>query len=153
MSKNYVQNYLLEHFTTKQIETLISNCWVTLQIEYQMGNDGVKQWLRNEGYEKVWKDRKGVIHSEFQRYDEERLGIASNTWRKQIFERDNYTCQECGVMNGNVHAHHIKSWADYPKLRFEISNGITLCVDCHCKKHPEHEAFIRCSHYAKRKKK
>lgn len=57
-------------------------------------------------------------------------------WRQAIFERDNYTCQYCGARNGNgktiyFEAHHIKSYADYPDLRYELDNGITLCKECH----------------------
>lgn len=54
-------------------------------------------------------------------------------WRKAVFERDNYTCQECNVRGGELHPDHIKPFALFPGLRFEISNGRTLCKQCHMK--------------------
>ena len=59
-------------------------------------------------------------------------------WRKAVFERDNYTCQECGRKRKNgdrvvLEPHHIKSFAHFPELRFEVSNGQTLCYECHQK--------------------
>ncbi len=51
-------------------------------------------------------------------------------WRKSVFERDKYICIKCSA-KGYLTAHHIKSWARYPKLRFVVSNGITLCENCH----------------------
>ena len=59
-------------------------------------------------------------------------------WRKAVFERDDYTCQMCGKRSGNginviLHPHHIKRFADYPELRFDVNNGITLCKECHSK--------------------
>jgi len=55
-------------------------------------------------------------------------------WRSKVFERDKYTCQECGICGCFLEAHHIKPFALYPELRFEVSNGITLCKKCHNKK-------------------
>jgi len=64
-----------------------------------------------------------------------RTSAAYYEWRKQVFERDNYTCQECHKNKTYLHAHHIKPFASYPNLRFNIKNGITLCHKCHSKKH------------------
>lgn len=54
-------------------------------------------------------------------------------WRKAVYERDNYTCQNCKETGGRLNADHIKPFADYPELRFELDNGRTLCVPCHRK--------------------
>jgi 5-methylcytosine-specific restriction endonuclease McrA len=59
-------------------------------------------------------------------------------WRTLVFERDDYTCQDCELHSGNgktvvLHADHIKPFAFYPELRFELTNGRTLCIDCHKK--------------------
>ena len=59
--------------------------------------------------------------------------VEIKNWRNKIFIRDNYTCQSCKQHGGYLEAHHIKSWAKYPKLRFIVSNGITLCRSCHLK--------------------
>lgn len=54
-------------------------------------------------------------------------------WRKAVFERDKYTCINCYKKGGLINADHIKPFAYYPELRFELSNGRTLCIDCHRK--------------------
>jgi predicted restriction endonuclease len=49
-------------------------------------------------------------------------------WRKQVYSRDKNTCQWPGCnVKKKLNAHHIKRWSDFPGLRFEIKNGITLC--------------------------
>lgn len=53
-------------------------------------------------------------------------------WRKQVFERDNYTCQLCGIRGGVIlHPHHLKSYTRFPEFRYDVNNGKTLCIDCH----------------------
>lgn len=52
-------------------------------------------------------------------------------WRNGVFERDNFTCQVCGQVGGDLQAHHLRSWSKYPDLRYVLENGLTLCVECH----------------------
>lgn len=56
-------------------------------------------------------------------------------WRTAVFERDNYTCQDCKQVGGVLNAHHIKPFKKYPKERYVVSNGVTLCIDCHRLRH------------------
>lgn len=62
-----------------------------------------------------------------------RTSLEYRQWRKKVYERDNYTCQMCGVRGLQLNADHIKPFAYYPELRFSMDNGRTLCVDCHKK--------------------
>jgi len=63
----------------------------------------------------------------------ERMSQKMKSFRQTIMERDKYTCQECGQLGGKLSVHHIKSFAFFPELRYEKSNCITLCLECHKK--------------------
>ena len=64
-------------------------------------------------------------------------------WRKNVFKRDNYTCIWCGDnRNSNLEADHIKPFAYYPELRFDLNNGRTLCIECHKKTNTYKRAFL-----------
>ena len=53
-------------------------------------------------------------------------------WRKQVFERDNYTCQHCGDNKGhNLVAHHKDGYNWCEERRTDVDNGETLCNKCH----------------------
>lgn len=52
-------------------------------------------------------------------------------WRTAVFERDDYTCVMCHTRGGELNADHVVPWARNTHLRYEISNGRTLCVECH----------------------
>lgn len=60
-----------------------------------------------------------------------RKSVEYKIWREEVFTRDNFTCQICNTRGSNIHADHIKPFAYYPKLRFSVDNGRTLCVSCH----------------------
>jgi 5-methylcytosine-specific restriction endonuclease McrA len=85
-------------------------------------------------HKRIQADNKG-------RKTNNRLQIVANDWhyqdwRQKVYERDKYTCQYCGDNSGgNLNAHHLKNFHDYPQLRFVISNGITLCKTCHINEH------------------
>ena len=71
---------------------------------------------------------KGGVTTQAQR---DRKSPKYNKWRDSVYDRDAYTCQCCGQYGGRLTAHHIFDYASYEDLRFEVSNGITTCYNCH----------------------
>jgi len=51
-------------------------------------------------------------------------------FRQAVRKRDKNKCKMCGSRK-KLNVHHIVKWSDAPLLRFDVSNGITLCSDCH----------------------
>jgi hypothetical protein len=86
---------------------------------------------------KMGKNRKGLTAGV--KHPNWRGGISTNpysvdwtqTFKRSIRERDNYTCQLCGKLQGDLAfcVHHI----DYDKLNSNPNNLITLCHKCHVK--------------------
>ncbi len=65
-----------------------------------------------------------------------RNSIEYKGWREKVFKRDNWTCVWCESRSAKgkkvvLNADHIQSFAKYPKLRLVVSNGRTLCLNCH----------------------
>jgi len=75
----------------------------------------------------LWRGGTTLLHQQI------RSGFEYRNWRISVFIRDNRTCVQCGYKGKNIEADHIKPLALYPELRLEISNGRTLCHDCHTK--------------------
>lgn len=59
-------------------------------------------------------------------------------WARDVKRRDYMKCkignQDC---KGQLEAHHILGWKNYPELRYNIDNGITLCQFHHPRKREE----------------
>lgn len=62
--------------------------------------------------------------------------IDYSLWREAIYNKFDGICQNCGKNGGLMHAHHIKEYSTNPEKRYDISNGILLCEECHKKLHP-----------------
>jgi len=94
----------------------------------------VSEW---DGFAYEKSSHRKDYHENKEKYDQ---------WRKLVFQRDNYTCMfpncaYCGNKRGGIYleAHHIKTRMKFPKLKFSLDNGITLCANVHRKKLNKHE--------------
>lgn len=68
-------------------------------------------------------------------------------FRKDVLNRDKWRCRMPGCKNKkNLQVHHISKWSNASSLRYEKSNGITLCRYCHASitgKEPHYESLFR----------
>jgi hypothetical protein len=60
-------------------------------------------------------------------------GFNQVAWASMVKLRDG-KCTKCGSVY-DLHAHHIESFKDNEKLRYDVNNGITLCAQCHREYH------------------
>lgn len=95
---------------------------------WNKGKIGVQEGPKGEKCH-FWKG--GITNKNYR----ERVSIMNSPqyrfWRRSVFERDDFTCQSCSIKGGRLQADHIKRFSDFPELRFELSNGRTLCEACH----------------------
>lgn len=91
----------------------------------------------NESLVLYYKNRPKELHPQW------RGGITSinNTqrnnsqyyhWRKAVLKRDSNLCVICGS-DDRIVADHIKPFALFKELRYDLDNGRALCHDCHSK--------------------
>lgn len=112
-------------------------------------NKGLSIRLNPEGEFK--KDstpwNKGISHSAGKKHwnwqggltkEQERVrkSFEYKNWRSAVFERDGYACTWCEDKQEKgkrvmLNADHIRPFSLFPELRFDLSNGRTLCEKCH----------------------
>ncbi len=61
---------------------------------------------------------------------EGRMSPEGRTWRRLVLKRDRKRCRLCQSRK-DLEAHHIRPYAQFVELRWEVSNGIMLCSCCH----------------------
>jgi hypothetical protein len=71
---------------------------------------------------------------------EERLGRRDlhTSFVRSVYKKDSFKCSICKSeqkKSNRLEAHHLYNWTDFPYLRFEINNNITMCQECHIEFH------------------
>ncbi len=125
-TKKKISNFRMGKHLSKEICKKIS-----------IANKGEVSWFKGKKMTEEQKEK--IRQSHLKRWD--RIGrkkrrpyhgrFKYKIWRLKVFSRDNFTCQGCNLVGRYLEVHHIKSFAKYPKLRYVIENGITLCKKCH----------------------
>ena len=86
-------------------------------------NSGANHW--------AWKkDRDSLIKNE-----KKHLDGRYREWMKLVKDRDIWSCRITDTnCSGKLEAHHILRWSNFPELRYEVNNGISLCHFHHPRK-------------------
>lgn len=118
---NHKNNYIL---TPKRLEHIKAVGFKKGHKDFVSDNGRKQQAVKMKGE----NNPKWIIDRGLVKQQDKRISPIYKQWRYQIFKRDRHICkinnEDC---SGALEAHHILSWKDYPELRYEINNGITLC--------------------------
>jgi hypothetical protein len=101
------------------------NLGKTASLETRAKQSAKKKGIRGKNH---WNFKHGLRRGKI-----EMSSGAYFDWRMSVFKRDDFTCQVCFIRGIYLEAHHIKRFNDYPELRLDINNGISLCKSCHNK--------------------
>ena len=120
-----ILDYVNGNFGQLPLDLIDLYCRITEQIAFEWDKQNPKTGKYHWNYKGGITDENHAI----------RTSIEYKHWRSSVFVRDDFTCQDCQAESGKLNAHHIKEFSDYPQLRLDIDNGVTLCELCHKKRH------------------
>ena len=127
------------NYTPKQIKTRCDYCnklFVAKESELKRNKHHYcSRECYGSDYKNHYSDKNSSNWSGGKQRERHNGSYKYSDWRLKVYERDNFTCQNCGQKGGKLNAHHIFKWSEYNSLRFELWNGITLCEKCHKKEH------------------
>jgi len=120
-------------------------CWLGKEFSQEMCKNISKAKLgkKNGMFGKKHSDKTKIAMSKSQkrRWESEEFKNLPHErkeeklWGFLVRDRANYKCENCNAANDKLHAHHIKPKKQFPSMRFDVDNGILLCVDCHVEAH------------------
>lgn len=136
----------IEYAKNKEI---YNHHFCSLECQYKWRSEQMKGNKINEGRflaenikKKISKANKGrLVGSNNPNYNPEMTDEEREAGRKipgyqefikEVYKRDNYTCQRCGDnKGGNLVAHHLNGYDAFKEQRTDTNNGVTLCNVCH----------------------
>lgn len=146
-----VYKLCMEGYNLKEISEMINEDYqrirnlvykkTDLKSNYKPGEETKKEEIRK----KISATLQGITIEEWENFVEHKNSLIRKSkeyieWRALVFKRDSWACQNpnckfCGNITAitKLNAHHIKSFAKYNELRFDIDNGITYCEEFHLK--------------------
>jgi len=95
-----------------------------------------KVFIEKLGRERVYCSNKCCTHA-FRKSDKkstDRRGKDYAKWALAVMKRDK-RCVRCGATE-KLQAHHIKHWKEFTDHRYDMDNGVALCIYCHHAQHP-----------------
>jgi hypothetical protein len=96
---------------------------------------GKRSWNKGQtGLQTAWNKGTGSPDS--------RNTLKYYNYCEMVRTRDNHICLHCGLNKEQVatrdgskilelDCHHIQPWDEFPELRYDLDNGLTLCKRCH----------------------
>lgn len=103
------------HYNSTRVKIRpVAICWTIIKLE----KEGLNVKYEEEGYD----------------YDD-KYPENWNILRRAVYYKDDYTCQMCGAVNVELHAHHKRQISDNGSHKLE--NLTAICKDCH----EEHHGF------------
>lgn len=143
--------YLVQRLSLWNISVIFDCAHRTVTNKLKRFDIPVREPLTLRGRRLSVERRKQISEAAFRRYAKStpdytpitpqnkriRFSLEYALWREAVFKRDDWTCQHCGKRGGDIQADHIKPFSTHPELRFELSNGQTLCLKCHKKRTAE----------------
>lgn len=79
----------------------------------------------------TWLRKQGELITRKKKYRGARL----IRWSKEVRKRANYICEICG--EPAIDSHHLVPVCVDDSLKYDLDNGIAVCLTCHRKQHPD----------------
>lgn len=138
-----------QYLNNKRVPPMLGKKFSTISVK-KMSDSHRGKIFSEETKQKLSDSRKGEKHWNW-KFDRNSLKISEKKhlcgkyreWMKSVKKRDNWKCkisnEDC---KGRLESHHILNWVEYPELRYQTNNGITLCHAHHPRKRAEEKRLI-----------